>query len=116
MVSGTRWLSKFSGNDSINYLVERNFIVPYELPLTVPRKYHRIIEKAIKPDAKRRYQSAYDMLVAFAEDETGNRRGKGLRNGLGGFEGRGVGYYLRDPVILFFIGMFILVSGAISLL
>ncbi len=116
MVSGTRWLSKFSGNDSITYLVERNFVVPYELPLTVPRKYHRIIEKAIKADAKRRYQSAYDMLVAFAEDETQNRRGRKFRNGLGGFEGRGVRYYLRDPVILFFIVMFILVTGAISLL
>jgi serine/threonine protein kinase len=116
MVSGTRWLSKFSGNDSINYLVERNFVVPYELPLTVPRKYHRIIDKAIKPDAKRRYQSAYDMLVAFAEDETDNRRGDGLRNGLGGFQGRSARYYLRDPIILFFLVMLILVSVAISLL
>lgn len=116
MLSGTRWLAKLSGNDSINYLVERNFVVPYELPLSVPRKYHRIIEKALKPDVKKRYQTAYEMLTAFVDEDAGPRRRKHRRNGLGAFKGQDLNDLIRDPGVIFFAVMFALIGVAIYLI
>lgn len=69
LLTGARWLAEFSGNESISYLVERNFVVPHPLPSTVPLKYHRIIDRALMPEVKRRYQSAYDMLMAFSKEQ-----------------------------------------------
>lgn len=73
LLSGARWLAEFSGNESISYLVQRNFVVPHPLPATVPLKYQRIVEKALLPDVKRRYQSSYDMLLDFSEEHGDGR-------------------------------------------
>jgi serine/threonine protein kinase len=69
LCSGSRFLADLSGNQAINYLLERNFAVPRKLPVTVPLRFHRVIDKALRADPRRRYQSAFDMMAALQGTE-----------------------------------------------
>lgn len=117
LLSGARWLAEFSGNDSISYLVEKNFDVPHPLPSTVPSKYHRIIKKALIADVRRRYQSAYEMMNAFA-DEEGERRYGSVRGARTASMGRGSqpAFVFDHPIAFVIASLFLVLSAVLVLL
>jgi serine/threonine protein kinase len=108
VLSGARWLANYSGDKSIDYLVECNFNVPHELPSKVPRKYQRIVDKAMMADAKRRYQSAYEMLIAFNEEPSVNGTltgGPGRKSTDPFFSREGFVHFIKDPVVILLFGI-----------
>lgn len=68
VLSGRRRLQKMHGRDALEYLVSTGFKVEriQDSPLgEIPNKYHLILQRALEPRPKKRYQTAAEMKADF---------------------------------------------------
>jgi len=64
LVTGQRRLADKPGNEVIDYLLKTKFKIPQASLSGVPKKYLHIIERAMHPNPKKRFQTAMEMREA----------------------------------------------------
>jgi eukaryotic-like serine/threonine-protein kinase len=74
LLSGKRRLIDRPGNEALQYLIRTKFRVPRIRKTGVPQKYHYIVQKAMNPSPRKRFQSASDMREAFIRPKLRNLR------------------------------------------
>jgi serine/threonine protein kinase len=68
LLTGKRWLSHLSGQEVITHLLKTKFQISRESLVGIPRKYLRVLTRALDARPDYRYQSAMEMKRDFSED------------------------------------------------
>ncbi|MFM1848959.1 MAG: hypothetical protein RL417_2433 [Pseudomonadota bacterium] len=68
LATGRRRLSGKHGSAAIDYLMKTDYRIPTLTLTGLPRKFTRIIERALEIDPAKRFQSAKEMRAAMLED------------------------------------------------
>jgi eukaryotic-like serine/threonine-protein kinase len=68
LLAERRWLNEECGEKAVEYMLEKNFKIPLELPKETPEKYVKIIEIALSYYPDHRFQDAAQMREALHEE------------------------------------------------